>query len=80
MTMSDIARTEVILHNEFILSFAGLDNECIHLIIKHIYEGPLHLRLYARKEDPKTYKSSWYLQELIVQRKDRQAIITNTVR
>lgn len=65
--MSDIARTEVILHNVFIHSFTGLDNECIHLIIKHIYDGPLHLRIYARKEDSKSYKNSCRLQELIVQ-------------
>lgn len=50
MTVSDLAKAEVILCNEFFHPFTGLGNECNHLFIKPIYQGQLYLRRCARSE------------------------------
>lgn len=50
MTVSDLAKAEVILCNEFFHPFTRLGNEGNHLFIKPIYQGQLYLRCCASSE------------------------------
>lgn len=58
MTVSDTAKSEVILCNEFFHPFTRLDNECNCVFIRPVYQGQVHLRPCARSKGRRACRDS----------------------